>query len=181
LPWEGLVLLHYSRCPKEFRDVLLNVDELDNCRAALIQAGFSVILPRSGAFAFVPPQTYKCLLMFEIEGIRLSASHVICSREYEALVTAAVGTIRSREHIKLKSKGELPIENFPFTDISEYSLLTQRSSKCVRTVRKTFLEVGWLKACECASVVSSTDAHLGRLKNPRQNLFDTCVRSFFCC
>lgn len=98
---------------------------------------------------------------------------MICSCEFEALVHKAVGNIRTRGHIKMKSKRELSLE-FPFTNTSGKSTLAQRSGELVRIVRRSFVEVGVISFAG-ASVVSSTDVHLGRDKNPRRKIFASCM------
>lgn len=96
---------------------------------------------------------------------------MICSCEFEALVHNTVGNIRTHPRIKLKSKQSI---DFPFTNVIEKSRLLQRSGQLVRIVRRSFVEVAVISP-EGTSVVSSTDAHLGRDKNPRRQMFETCM------
>lgn len=170
-PWEDLSLLHFSRCPKEFREALLRGIELQPCRMALEDAGFSPDL-FGGALAFVEPRTFRCLKVLEskIRAMGLTASHVICSCEFESIVLKVVDNIRARAHVKLLSKGPLPIKVGP-----GYGFVGQGDGQQVCIVRNTFMEVGVSVQLDAASVVSTTDAHLGRYSNPRQRMYTTIV------
>mmetsp|Transcript_82520 Transcript_82520/g.163901 ORF Transcript_82520/g.163901 Transcript_82520/m.163901 type:complete len:146 (+) Transcript_82520:2529-2966(+) len=142
---------------------------------ALEDAGFSIDL-LGGALAFVEPQTFRCLKVLEskIRGMGLTASHVICSCEFESIVRKVVDNIRARAHVKLLSKRPLPIE-FPFTNLCRNGFVGQGDGQQVCIVRNTFVEVGVSVQLEAASVVSTTDAHLGRHSNPRQRMYTTTV------
>merc|ERR1712129_332461 len=53
-----IYLLEFSRDPKSYHEALLECDELQCCRKALIAHGFHPELP-CGAKVFVPPETFE--------------------------------------------------------------------------------------------------------------------------
>lgn len=171
MPWEHLLLLQFSRCPKAFREALLCGQELRECRLALAKAGFSVELP-GGALAFVCPHEYRFLqdLASRIEGIKLTASHVICSPKFEASILEAVGNLRCRDRTKVKSIEKLQMQ-YPFRNVGSLRNLDHTTQgQQLQFESRTFLSFGMHAPVDCKSVASSSDARRG-WQNPRQKTF----------
>lgn len=148
------------------RNALLAGDHLEACRQALAQAGRSAELP-CGATIFVHPEALRHVDIavengFSWGGVTLTGKHVICNSDFEQLVLAAVGQLRTRDHVHLKERSQLVV---PVRSVG--NLTCRTLGKQVIVVRKTFLDVG-ISVAAAESTVSTTDAHLGLYSNPRR-------------
>merc|ERR1712048_1186732 len=114
--------------------------------------------------AFVRPETFFYLQFVataaaERLGVKLMGKHIFCSCEFEPLVRQVVGRLRSRDHVKIKSKEQVKCDvQMPSTVDMGRSILYRRN---------TFLEVS-PKDARSAVTSSTTDARLGMRKNPRK-------------
>lgn len=84
-------------------------------------------------------------------------------QHFEQLVLAAVGQLRTRDHVHLKARSQLVV---PVRSVD--NLTCRTLGKQVIVVRKTFLDVGTHASVAAESTVSTTDAHLGWYSNPRR-------------
>lgn len=173
---QQLWLLQFSRCPKSWRQDLLHGEVLRPCRSALARVGLQPLLG-GGTLVFVQPSAmgyviYALSFYLAMTFGSLKGSEVICSCEFKPLVLAVTERRPCKEHVHLAKSHILPLQ---LTSPLLASTAVRNSEACPGpevVVRGTFLHVGIRTACQ-KSTASTTDAHLGRNKNPR-------VRDFEC-
>jgi len=95
----------YNKTPHEFLTALKEAPELQSCRDALEDAGFSWILPE-GAKCFVRPDQLDWLKITLVD-MKLGYRHVIVSKEFDDSVNEVVKRIRSKSRPKLKKRTNL--------------------------------------------------------------------------
>jgi hypothetical protein len=99
-----IILLDFSRNPKEFHDTLSHCTALNACCEALLKAGKSPKLP-SGAHLFARPEFFDAALAtIAREHWDLKRRHVVVSHDLEAHVMHAVKTLPSRSQVRLKHR-----------------------------------------------------------------------------
>lgn len=115
---EDVYLLQFSRCPDEWRRMLLHGTPLKQCRLALHEAGHPCTLP-SGAKVFVHPSQYQ-QIMANLNGMELRPHHVIVAQGLEYLVAESLAGVPRSSKVKLKSKSHINDMNGTAT-ASEFS------------------------------------------------------------
>lgn len=99
-----ILLLEFSRNPEVFRDALEHGEALQECREAMLGAGFQTALP-GGAHLFVLPDLVPiALAAISQQGLTLNRRHVIVDQESEAQVMRAVKSLPSRAQVRRKNR-----------------------------------------------------------------------------
>jgi len=126
----------------------------------------------NGSLAFVHPNISRVLRALGT-GHELHPTHVICSVELVPVVNAALEGIPGRDKaVKLETFFLIPeSRHYPFAHAGPECLSTPVAcGQPVQVTKNTFVHLG-IPPAKAASVVSSTDAHLGEHKNPRHRYF----------
>jgi len=104
-----VVLLTFSRSPKEFREILMNATELAKCRRNLETHGCAVELP-SGAKIFVNVEVYGAVMeALHLSGFSLCRKNVIVSPSLKNTVVGLVRSLRSSLSVQPRGDGVLPL------------------------------------------------------------------------
>ncbi|CAE7498336.1 unnamed protein product [Symbiodinium sp. CCMP2456] len=104
-----VVILKFARSPEAFRRALLEGPELRECRDALEEAGFPVVLEGSAAKIFTKPLHYLAVVE-AISTRRFYSSHVIVEEEFGSMVQAAISSIRSNDRVVARARAALQAE-----------------------------------------------------------------------
>ena len=100
-------ILEYRRSPKGYRTRLLTCPQLEACRLALHEAGFSSELP-SGAKLFVHQEQVRFAMDAIAEAqLDLKPRHVIVSADYESAVEEALSILPSKLGVRSSAKWHL--------------------------------------------------------------------------
>ena len=100
-------ILEYKRSPKGYRTRLLTCPQLEACRLALHEAGFSSELP-SGAKLFVHPEHVQfAMAAIAAAQLDLKPRHVIVSADYESAVEEALSILPSSLGVRISAKRRL--------------------------------------------------------------------------
>lgn len=160
----------FSRCPRAFRDALRTSDELNDCREALIDAGFSFQLD-SGGHMFVQPSDVQLVRRaLRIYGHAPRASEVVVAPEFEVRLQEALGLVSSVASVYPRRKSRMRLDT-AMGDISMYKNgrpFSYVTGDHVVTGRRTFIDLDVEDDVAPSVVTASTSdlRHMGYGRNP---------------
>jgi len=178
---EQIYLLEYHRHPEAFRKALCEGPSLQQCRAALEEAGCKWLLA-SGAKIFVHPQQYAQTLVAVVEqGFELRPFHVIVAESFDYYVEACLADLSYRQGARVKlrtvihevaaaaDEGTVMPEEEWEEEVSNDSLVNEEQNIPL-VIRKTFIcavsaAPRWRNPQSVTQ--STTEVHSGGM-NPRR-------------
>jgi len=165
---QKVVLLTFSRSPKQYREALMTAPELSDYRRALEDAGFAVE-HKSGAKMMVQPQQYAALIeTISWSRLSLAPRHVFLDPSIEHVVInvleAVSQTLPKKQKFYIQSTLNVPL------DLAVQALKKESGV----LVRRTFVEISIPSSMYSASssgpcTLSTTDADSRKGANPRLN------------
>eukprot|EP00440_Ansanella_granifera_P005889 gb/GFBE01006387.1/.p1 GENE.gb/GFBE01006387.1/~~gb/GFBE01006387.1/.p1 ORF type:complete len:491 (+),score=92.20 gb/GFBE01006387.1/:1-1473(+) len=109
---EQIFLYPYTRAPAEFKNILLEGEELRAIRDCMTAEGCDFVLRPSGAKAFVWPEQYQAVMgALDSLGMPLRASHVIIAESLLPALEASMDGISSRKNVRPKTNGIVNVAN----------------------------------------------------------------------
>jgi len=137
-----VVILEFSRNEEWFRRVLLESEELEECRQALREACLSPELP-SGAKCFVSPNMFEAVVQaLREQGIKTGKRHVIVSTELEDIVKHVVEV--GRQSVSRRERGSFKMKVRSEVDVTLGAKLHQSSGVGANPfvlIKRTFIDV----------------------------------------
>mmetsp|Transcript_15380 Transcript_15380/g.24536 ORF Transcript_15380/g.24536 Transcript_15380/m.24536 type:complete len:682 (+) Transcript_15380:105-2150(+) len=140
-PVASFVVLEFGRDPELFHEVLLEAEELSDCREHLRQNGFQVQL-NNGTKIFVRPERYGHACEAANEK-KLHSGHVLLDAHFEDAVMKAISSLPSKLQVRLKSRDADVLVFVPKTFPSgpyPIALATAKQGESEWEVKRTFID-----------------------------------------